>query len=72
MRIRASCTTGNLVQLLMRSDLKLNFIERRSMKFYAKANDFHRSLNEEFLEVPWRSLEAARQNPEGPQDRGGH
>jgi hypothetical protein len=55
MRIRASCTTGNLVQLLMRTELKLNFIERRSMKFYAKANDFYRVLQEEFLDVPWRS-----------------
>eukprot|EP00972_Heterocapsa_arctica_P018536 2738441-Heterocapsa_arctica.AAC.1 len=31
------------------------------MKFYAKANDFYRMLNEEFLEVPWFSLDAARE-----------
>jgi hypothetical protein len=59
LRIRASCTTGNLVQLLMRSEAKLNFIERRSMKFYARSNDFYRILSEEFLDVPWRSQPAA-------------
>eukprot|EP00972_Heterocapsa_arctica_P071784 10602295-Heterocapsa_arctica.AAC.1 len=36
-------------------------MERRSMKYYAKSHDFFRILIEEFLEVPWRSLEAARE-----------
>jgi hypothetical protein len=61
MRIRASCTTGNLVQLLMRTELKLNFLERRSMKYYAKAHDFWRVLDEEFLQVPWFSHPTGRE-----------
>jgi hypothetical protein len=61
MRIRASCTTGNLVQLLMRTEMKLNFMERRSMKYYAKSHDFFRILSEEFLEVSWFSLDAGRE-----------
>jgi hypothetical protein len=43
----------------MRSEAKLNFIERRLMKFYARSNDFYRILSEEFLDVPWRSQPAA-------------
>jgi hypothetical protein len=61
MRIRTSCTTGNLVQLLMRTELKLNYLERRSMKFYAKANDFYRVLQEEFLDVAWRDQIAGKE-----------
>jgi hypothetical protein len=61
MRIRASCTTGNLVQLLMRTELKLNYIERRSMKFYAKVNDFYRFLQEEFLDQAWRDLSSGEE-----------
>eukprot|EP00972_Heterocapsa_arctica_P022419 3296814-Heterocapsa_arctica.AAC.1 len=59
MRMRLSCTTGNLVQLLMRCELNFNFMERRSMKSFGSTNDFHRILAEEFFDVPWRSTDAA-------------
>ena len=39
MRCRLSSTTGNLVQLLMRSEVKLNHLERRSMYERAQVID---------------------------------
>eukprot|EP00972_Heterocapsa_arctica_P069560 10277287-Heterocapsa_arctica.AAC.1 len=64
----------------MRSEAKLNFIERRSMNFYARSDDFYRILSEEFLEVPWSSREVRiscggvhrGQDQQGPEDRRGH
>ena len=35
-RMRFTMTSGNLVQLLMRMEEKLNYMERRSMEFFAK------------------------------------
>jgi len=39
MRTRLSSTTGNLIQLLMRCEVKLNHLERRSMYERAQVID---------------------------------
>ena len=39
MRTRLACTTGNLIQLLMRCEVKLNHLERRSMYERAQVID---------------------------------
>jgi hypothetical protein len=57
LRIRASLTTGNVVQLLMRTTQKLEYIERRSLKHFGQVYAMHNRLAEEFLDVPWKSHE---------------
>ena len=41
-RVRQSLTTGDLVQLEMRAVGKLEYMERRSMKIFARTSDFWR------------------------------
>ena len=55
-------TTGNISQLLMRLVMKAEFIERRSMQFFAHHHDFLRMFNEEFLEVDWINKKCGEEN----------
>ena len=57
-RVRQSLTTGNLVQLNMRAVGKLEYLERRSMKLFARSSDFWRDLKEEIVMKIWQNHSA--------------
>ena len=57
-RVRQSLTTGNSVQLIMRAVAKLEYLERRSMKLFARSCDFWRDLKEDIAMKHWDSHEA--------------
>ena len=46
-RVRFAATSGNLVQLLMRIEEKTNYIERRSMGFFAHSGDLQDAEGED-------------------------
>ena len=46
-------TTGNISQLLMRLVTKAEFIERRSMQYFAHHHDFERMFYEDFMDIDW-------------------
>ena len=60
-RLRFAATSGNLVQLLMRIEEKCNYMERRSMEFFAHSGDFYRMLREKVTLEIWNSKEAGRE-----------
>ena len=57
-RVRQSLTTGNVVQLNMRAVGKLEYLERRSMKLFARSSDFWRDLKEDIVMKVWNSHNA--------------
>ena len=57
-RVRQSLTTGNVVQLNMRAVGKLEYIERRSMKLFARTSDFWRDLEEDVVQEIWQNHSA--------------
>ena len=61
-KLKASMTTGNISQLLMRLVMKAEFIERRSMQCFAHRHDFERIFNEDFLEIDWMDKQCAEEN----------
>ena len=57
LRVRFALTSGNVPQLLMRLANKLEHVERRSEKFFAKTHNFWRHLKEEVFDEDWRQVE---------------
>ena len=60
-RIRFAATSGNLVELLIRIEEKCNYMERRSMEFFAHQGSFYRMLQEQVISEMWVSQAAGRE-----------
>ena len=60
-RMRFSTTAGNLVELLKRIEEKLNYLERRSMEFFAHHADFIRMVREQITLEIWVHQDAGRE-----------
>ena len=56
-RMRLSTTTGDLVQILMRLEMKLSYVELRTMEFEGKIHHFRRHFRQDVLEVVWNQQE---------------
>ena len=61
-KLKASLTTGNISQLLMRLVMKAEFIERRSMQNFAHHHDFERMFYEDFMNIDWMDKECAEES----------
>ena len=61
-KLKASLTTGNISQLLMRLVTKAEFIERRSMQYFAHQHDFERQFYEDFVDIDWQDKECGEQS----------